>query len=1052
MQCRTCGVTYPGMRVEGVCPRCSFDSALQMGLGQGAAGIEGYEMIEELGRGAMGVVWLARDRSLDRLVALKLIAVADPRLQQRLFREGKAAARLRHPHIVAVYAMGGDGPQPYLSMEFVEGGNLETRLDGKPMPPRDAAVIASKVAGALQHAHESGVLHRDVKPSNILLAGDEPKLADFGMAAPLEGAGDLTVPGTIAGTPAYLAPELLGGSEKAGTASDIYSVGAVLYSCLTGRAPFVGPSAAAILAQLPTGEPLAPRLLQPGVPEDLETICLKCLEKAPDRRYGSAALLKADLDAYLRGEPITARPVGIAGRVVRYFRRRPGLAVATGLAAALTLTLAIGGPLMALRLARSERAAVAARLEAEKARASTLERLRESLIARSRATRLAGGKGQRDEALESAVEAARIRVGQDVRDEVVAALARPEVEVVSQFPLKCRSEGVVSFDPDHRQYVAEAALGLLELRSLDDNHLMESWHIAAERLWSFPLFSPDGRWVCVRDAVGNDFAFRTNRADPVFSLPDRHYALAGRYTGYGRPSAFSPDGLTFASALSDTGVSLHATVDGHELRRIPTSGAVTHLMYSSDGRWLAVGRGLHGNTAAKGPFLMVVDAATGAKVCSLSIGPSFQTISWEPGGSRLLVCGDEILMFGVPSGVMTRRLIDPLASKAFYGPGGSTIISMTSGGFATLWDEATAKPLLMTSLGTNAVGTVSGDGSLIAKEVGGAEAAIFGIEMPKVVRTLPNKTEGGHYNVVSAAIPVVEYAPDGRWLATAVWGEVQLRAPSGDIVAVSEQGSDGNYCNVRFSRDGGSLLASSNELGLVRVPIVTATDGTTRLGASMTIDPEPGYFIADVSRDGKKAVLTSFLHGHCKIVDLEGNSPAVKWPVAGAAGAVFLRGDNDVLVNSLEDGNGAMLELRSVRTGERDLVLQQRHGAHAHVSADGSWLMVGTGEDSSVLLRTADWSTGPRLPAEVQGRGEQPAFSPDGSYLAIGTGKTVVLVRTSDGSVIANLLAPQGGSYLPGLTFSPDGSHLALWWENGQLTLWDLRVLRHELAVRGLDW
>lgn len=174
--------------------------------------------------------------------------------------------------------------------------------------------------------------------------------------------------------------------------------------------------------------------------------------------------------------------------------------------------------------------------------------------------------------------------------------------------------------------------------------------------------------------------------------------------------------------------------------------------------------------------------------------------------------------------------------------------------------------------------------------------------------------------------------------------------------------------------------------------------------------------------------------------------------MAGAAGAVFLRGDNDVLVNSLEDGNGAMLELRSVRTGERDLVLQQRHGAHAHVSADGSWLMVGTGEDSSVLLRTADWSTGPRLPAEVQGRGEQPAFSPDGSYLAIGTGKTVVLVRTSDGSVIANLLAPQGGSYLPGLTFSPDGSHLALWWENGQLTLWDLRVLRHELDVRGLDW
>jgi WD40 repeat protein len=238
----------------------------------------------------------------------------------------------------------------------------------------------------------------------------------------------------------------------------------------------------------------------------------------------------------------------------------------------------------------------------------------------------------------------------------------------------------------------------------------------------------------------------------------------------------------------------------------------------------------------------------------------------------------------------------------------------------------------------------------------------------------------------------------------------------------------------------------------VRLPIQNAKDGTPELGPASPIDPEKGFYIADVSRDGARAVLTSFMGGKCKIEALDGTAPVLRWDLPGAAGAAFVADDREVLVNSLEDSHGALLELRDAQTGALRRTLNYRHGAHVHVTADGAWALVGAGPDVSLLLRTSDWTPGPSLPTEVQGRGTQMAFSPDGAFMAFGDGDKVVLVRSSDGAVLADLQAPQSGTYLPGLAFSPDGARLALWWENGQLALWDLRTLRRELGARGLDW
>lgn len=347
---------------DGLCLHCVFSAALTGLAGEdgiaepaGQAAPEGYELLQPLGVGATANVWLAREIKLNRLVALKFISsAADPRLRQRLVREGQAVARLRHRHIVAVHAMDFDERHAYLAMDYFEGGDLHRWLAHKLPTPREAAVLVRKLADALAHAHASGLLHRDIKPSNVLLdAQGEPHLADFGLVAPLAGAGDVTMPGQVAGTAAYLAPELLAGAESASPQSDLYALGAVLYECLTGRAPFLGESNANIFAQLASEEPPAPRLLRPGIPRDLETICLKCLEKTPARRYVSAEALREDLDRFTRGEPIAARPITRLGRTLRWCRRHPGTAALAGLAGVLVLLLSIGGPLLALRLARA---------------------------------------------------------------------------------------------------------------------------------------------------------------------------------------------------------------------------------------------------------------------------------------------------------------------------------------------------------------------------------------------------------------------------------------------------------------------------------------------------------------------------------------------------------------------------------------------------------------------------------------------------------------------------------------------------------------------------
>jgi Leucine-rich repeat (LRR) protein/tetratricopeptide (TPR) repeat protein len=321
--------------------------------------------VEEIARGGMGTVWRARQRKLNRVVALKLVHESHlpGESAARRFRiEAEASAHLRHRHIVTVYEVGEIGGRYFLSMELLAGGSLADRLRREPLSPRSAAELVAKVARAVQHAHEQGVLHRDLKPANILLDDTgEPRVSDFGLARLVESDHALTVSGQILGTPAYMSPEQArgeGGGAVAG-ASDVYGLGAILYEALTGQPPFSGSSQLEVLRSVAEDEPARPSSIIARVDRDLETICLKCLEKSPAARYLTALALAEDLERWLAGEPIMARSVTTPERVWKWARRHPAWA-----ALWTTLALAILTVTVLSILAEHRMAAVVARLRA----------------------------------------------------------------------------------------------------------------------------------------------------------------------------------------------------------------------------------------------------------------------------------------------------------------------------------------------------------------------------------------------------------------------------------------------------------------------------------------------------------------------------------------------------------------------------------------------------------------------------------------------------------------------------------------------------------------
>jgi WD40 repeat protein len=492
--------------------------------------VPGFEIERVLGRGGMGIVYLARQAGLNRLVALKMIRSgvhADASQLQRFQIEAEAVARLAHPGIVQVHQIGTHDGLPFLVLEYVAGGPLSRHLGGAPQPAALCATWMIALADAVQVAHDAGIIHRDLKPSNVLVAGNaanlELKITDFGLAKEVAGEGDSpTVTGAVLGTPSYMAPEQAEGQREIGPAADIYALGAILYELLTGRPPFRSDSPLNTVRQVINAEPAPPRSLNPSVPRDLETICLKCLRKEPGRRYPSARALADDLRRYQRGEPIQARPVGWLERGVRWVRRYP---VVTALIAAVFASLLLG---VVFSLSYAHQAGE----DAKKAKAALLKEGNALYMTEMNLAGFAFRDG----------ELARVRY---LLDKWVPGPGEPDRRGLEWALLQRQVRGACRiFD-----------------QQVSDNHAL-GWHPSGERLY-FRRGSRLGAW----DMTTGNVLFETE-------VPQLTTTLAIR-----------PDGRQLAAVSSDLRLLL---LDGEtgavQVRGPQTSQPVRALKYRPDGR------------------------------------------------------------------------------------------------------------------------------------------------------------------------------------------------------------------------------------------------------------------------------------------------------------------------------------------------------------------------------------------------------------------------------------------------------------------------------------
>lgn len=511
-----------------------------------------YELLEEIGRGGMGVVYRARQRSLDRLVAIKLMAFApdsSPELVKRFRAEAVSAASLHHPNIVSIHEVGIHEGQHFFVMDYVEGQSLARLVGHQPLLAKRAAAYLKTVAEAVHYAHERGILHRDLKPSNVLIdAEDQPRVVDFGLARRLEGDSELTVTGQVLGSPHYLPPEQASGQRgRVSRRTDVYGLGATLYHLVTARPPFQAESLPQTLERVLHADPVTPRLLNPSVPRDLETICLKCLEKEPSRRYATAQELADELARFGAGEPIHARPLGPTGKAWRWCRRNPQVARLAAVAI-LTFLLGFAGVLWQWREARRNAAAEAQQRQRAEAGEQSLQR--RAYIAEINSAQQALKANNPGRALEllnrhrpetSSLSTLNHQPSTDLRGFEWRYLwqqcQNEAEEVIGKLPSRIRS---LEVSADGQWLFAGSQGGEPKLWNL---RTREELRVAGEADWAWGAFSADSRWLaaCAETAVSYgkilvwDLQARM-QLEPIRDprpIATMGFSVDGRWLGYG---------------------------------------------------------------------------------------------------------------------------------------------------------------------------------------------------------------------------------------------------------------------------------------------------------------------------------------------------------------------------------------------------------------------------------------------------------------------------------------------------------------------------------------
>ncbi len=1062
--CSTCGESFllaqrePDTTIGGLPRKCEK-------LGR-------FELLEVVGVGAFGTVYKARDPELERIVAIKVprgSSLLEGQELDRFVREARSVARLRHPSIVTVHEVGQVGDIPYLVSDFVEGVTLADVLSVRRPTPHEAAQLMADLADALDYAHEHGVIHRDVKPSNIMLemvawpthqgerpafSPGTPRLMDFGLAKRDAGETTVTMDGQVLGTPAYMSPEQARGeSHHVDRRTDIYSLGVILYQLLTGELPFRG-TTRMLLHQVLHEEPRPPRKLNDRIPRDLETICLKALAKEPNRRYQTARELAEDLRRFLREEPIRARPVGRLERTWRWCRRNPRVAALAAAVASLLVVIAVGASTAAVWL-RQERNRIqeinerlteqyqqtdTQRQRAEKAERERTAQLWQSLLREAQAERWSGRAGRRFNGLKALAEATRIardleappdRILQ-LRNEAVACLVLPDLRVAREWDGFPEGSSALGFDADLRRYARGNVEGDVSIRRVADDTEIVNLRGPKVRAQAF-LFSPNGRYLFAgyhHNSPREFWVWDLTRAEPVFKLdPGDH----------DNGVDFSPDSRYIAFGHSDGTIRLYELAVGTEVRRLGASlrpAAPSALRFAPDGRKLAIG-------SLQAPGVEIRDLGSG-RTFGLAHPSAVRGVAWRADGKLLATASDDhnIYIWDVADLEQPRQVhvlkghIAQVVRLAFS-HGGDLLASRGWDGTTRLWHALTGRvPVTVEGIGADYFLRFSPDDGLLSPSRQGSKVYLWEVATGRECRTfVPDKV-----NRRSAAV-----SPDGRLLACpGNEGSLQLY----DLLTNKEVASLPVRCSHAGFDPSGQLLLTSGVEGIWRWPLKRET---TAAGPTLKIGPPelwaiPGerltrYFSS--TPDARSLVVAASSESALVIHKDKPKETILLSPHPGLE-FVALSPDGQWAATGTWHATG--VKIWDARAGQFIQELPVKDSANVGFSRDGKWLVTSTGEEYR-FWQAGSWRPALRIARQGAGPGHI-VFTPDSRMLAIAASVTAVrLIDLETGHELATL--PTTGEPL---CFSPDGSQLITTAEGGAVQVWDLRLIRQQLVAMGLDW
>jgi WD40 repeat protein len=996
--------------------------------------VPGYTILGTLGRGGMGVVYKARQLSLNRVVALKMIlagAHAGAVPLARFQREAEAVARLQHPGIVQIHEVGEHDGLPWIALEFIAGGTLARKLAGTPQSPQEAARLVEALARAIHHAHEQGIVHRDLKPSNVLLSADGvPKISDFGLAKQLDEDTGWSQTGDVLGTPSYMAPEQASGRVHAiGPTTDVYALGAILYQCLTGGPPFRAPSSADTLQQVLSVEPVAPSRLQPKLPRDLETICLKCLQKDPARRYTSAIELAEDLERFRELKPIRARPVGRAERLWRWCKRNPALASASGLATfALLATLVALAVIVVLVL--ESRDSAQRSLNAAIDREEEEKRLKEAALA-------AQEQAQRESARRG-YEQARLRCVQENGGAGLLALAAsleetiriqaPDLEdtVRQELAHWGRFQHRLTAVLAHKELVGTTAFcpdGKLVLTTSHD-HTSQVWDVSTGRPVGPPLshkyyatagaFSPDGKVVVTGGWTGDNTArlWRVGTGEAI-GLPMQHEAGVGTV-------AFSPDGKTIVTGSGEKVRFWDAETGRPSGQTLTHPGALYGMVLSLDGEMILTwGAGVVQTWQVQGgkPLGAPLRPPDGARIAALS--PDGKTIL-TAGGDWTARRGEARLWeVGTGKALGQPMLHHAPVLAAALSPDGKTILTGAGDGLARLWEAATGKPLgraLVHDLQLAAL-AFSPDGEIVATASGRTVRLWDAVTGQPLGPALPHLGDVGY----------VIFSPDGKTLATSGKNETRLwEVRKGMLPGPAMVHRDAIHA-AALSSDGRMLLTGSGIQSPRSQGEVRLWDLATGKPLGKPLPQEGSVSSVAISPDGKTFATV--------------DRPSLEW--VGRAWLWDAGPDGDL--------SRATRRQRPLVPPNPNRIARIPIWVTAF-SPDGRTLLTG-GQGVELWDVETGKSLGPRLPHLPEARWA--IFSPDGrSVLAAGWGPAL-LWDVETRKQIGRPLEHENRVF--GLAFSPDGKALATGSLDGTARVWDARTckpltapLAHQAKVRAV--